>query len=174
MKINKLLLSLVLVTSASVSANEGMSFSLSSGAPFFLNPEVSYSSKHSETRYYGNLKLGLDNGASLGFETSISESNQHALGAFIGSIGVHDGEDDCLDEQDDPNSLGEGLGQIIGCSLVDVFDWERVDGVGVTYSYNFNTLNQSSWFVRLEAGYGKGAESDRDLSSGALLIGYRF
>lgn len=174
MKIRKPILSLALIACSPLSAKDGMSFNLSSGAPFFLTPEVSYASKHSQTRYYGNLKLGLDDGASLGFETVISESNKHAVGAFIGTIGVHDGEDDCLDEQDDPNSLGEGLGQIIGCSLVDVFDWERVDGIGLTYSYNFNELNQSSWFVRLEAGYGKGAESDRDLSSGALLIGYRF
>lgn len=168
------LLSLALLTSATASANEDVKFSLSTGAPFLINAELSYKPQDSQVRYYGVLKSGSffsDDGFAIGFETPFSNNNKHAFGAYFGSIGVVPGGDVCKETENSDTPLAES----IACILVAAaFDWERVDGIGVSYSYNFNELHNDSWFVRLEAGYGKGNESNNDDVTGGLLFGYRF
>ena len=110
--------------------------------------------------------MGLDYGGAIGFETPFSMNKKHSFGAFIGSVGVRDGETSCDDEDD--------LGGVIGCALADAFDWERVDGFGVTYSYHFDQFNGKGMYTRFEIGRGKGDESDRSLTTGSFLIGYQF
>ncbi len=155
-----------LLLSGSVLAEENWSTSISTGLPFFLTPELSYQANNSDIRYYANLKIGLDNGAAIGFETPFSTNKKHSFGAFFGSVGVHDGDTDCRDNDD--------LGSAIGCALADAFDWERVDGIGISYRYSFNQFNAEGMYTRFEVGYGKGDESNRDLTSGSFLIGYQF
>lgn len=165
---NRMLLTVALTLFSHASlAQDDWSFSLASGLPFFVTPEVSYQPAESEFRYYASFKGGLDNGGTIGFETAFSDNKKHAYGAFIGSVGVRDGEDDCDPDEVNPFAT-------IFCALGDAFDWERVDGVGVSYSYHFNEFGQAGWFTRLEAGYGKGSESERNLASGSISFGYRF
>ena len=159
------LISGLLLPFASVAENE-WSVGLLTGVPFYLTPEVSYQSQVSEVRYYANLKLGLDSGGAVGFETPFSANKKHALGAFIGSVGIRDDDNDCPDDDDVIAALA--------CSLGNIFDYERVDGIGVSYSYNFNKLNNRGWYTRFELGYGKGEESNRNLTSGSFFIGYQF
>lgn len=165
---NRMLLTAAFTLFSNVSlAQDDWSFSLSSGLPFFVTPEVSYQPQGSEFRYYANFKGGLDEGGAIGFETAFSNNKKHAYGAFIGSVGVRNGEDDC--DPDETNPIAS-----IFCTFGEAFDWERVDGLGVSYSYNFNGFAEAGWFTRLEAGYGKGAESERSLASGSVSFGYRF
>lgn len=158
--------------SAPVVAQEEWNFALSTGAPFFVTPEVSYQPTNSDIRYYGNIKLGLDNGGAIGFDMPVSENNKHALGLFVGSVGVRDGETECSNKN--PSNLGEVLGHTIGCALADALDWERVDGIGMSYQYGFNQSGKDGWFTRVELGYGKGADSDRNLTAASILLGYQF
>lgn len=172
MKINSVLLALTALASTAASADDDISFALSTGVPFFVTPEMSYQSQDSETRYYANLKLGLDNGASLGFETPVSENKKHMLGAFIGSVGVRDGDTEC--DQEPSSSLGETLGNIIGCSLAATFDWETVNGIGASYRYDFSGEVNQGWYTRLELGYGKARESKKNTAVGGFVVGYQF
>lgn len=147
-------------------SNDAWSWSMSSGVPFFATPEVSYQTAGSDVRYYGNVKLGVSSGMAVGVERAFTSNKRHAVGAFIGSVGVRDGDSHCSTESD--------LDETLGCIIADIFDWERVDGVGVSYSYNGAGLGSKNWYTRIELGYGKGEESKRNLASGAIIVGYQF
>lgn len=158
--------------SATSNAEEGWKFRMSSGVPHFITPEASYYDAESGRRYYGNIKIGADNGASVGVDFPVSANQKHSMGFVLGSVGVRDGDTVCREE--DPNNLGEVLGSIIGCGIAGAFDWENVNGVGVSYSYNFNKFGQSGWYTRFEYGYGKGQDTDRNLGAGSFFVGYEF
>lgn len=166
MKTRMLCLVSGLLLSSSVAAKSSWSAGLLTGVPFYLTPEVSYQATNSDTRYYGSIKLGFDSGAAIGFERPFSANKKHAFGAFVGTLGIRDGDDDCTHDGDIIDALA--------CSIANVFDYERVDGIGLSYSYNFNQLNESGWYTRFEIGHGKGEESERNLTSGSFFIGYQF
>jgi hypothetical protein len=159
-------ISLILSTISFTShANDDYHFSLGTGVPFLLTAELSTYSQDNQKRYYANAKGSFAAGAALGFEASVSENNKHAMGAFIGTVGISDGEDCPV-----TNSFSNDF----ACAIAHIFDWETVNGLGVTYSYNFNTLQKRGWKLRFEAGYGKGHKSKENSMAGNVYLGYQF
>ena len=162
----------ITLISTEVEADQGWTFRMSTGVPHFLTPEASYYDTETGRRYYGNAKVGVASGASFGVDFPVSDNNKHVMGFVLGTVGVRDGDYQCPD--DEPGNIGESFGFAFGCGLAAAFDWERVDGVGVSYSYNFSEFGKSGWYSRFEIGYGKGADSKRNLAAGSILIGYEF
>jgi len=147
-------------------------FTLGVGAPFFVVPEVSIASEDEKKRWFVNYKMGLDDGFSLGYEQGIDSDSNHALGAFIGALGVQDKNSACPNEKS--GDLAENLGSAIGCTLLIVFDEETTNGLGLSYSYNFNGLNQSGMRLRFELGYGEGSISHEKRVDGGFVVSYQF
>lgn len=147
-------------------ADDELDFSLSIGVPYVAGAELSYTPTGGNYRYYINGKFSIDSGASIGAERAISDNRKHAIGGLIGAVGLVDG-DGCDEE---PSSIGG----IIGCAFVEAFDWETVNGIGATYSYNFSGLENDGWRIRLEGGYGEGRITSEKRWTGGLSISYQF
>lgn len=163
-KIPPILAFLVLFT-GTAHADKKLDFSLGAGFPFAI-AELSYIPDESDYRYYMNVKYSIESGAAIGVEHTILDDRKHAIGGLIGTIGLAKGNG--CDEE--PSSIGEA----IGCGIVTAFDWEVINGIGVTYSYNFTGLQNNGWHIRFEGGYGKGSESTEKKWSSDILISYQF
>ena len=74
-KITHTVVSLLLLGPTFASAND-ISFSIGGGYPYFVIPEVSVASADLSQRWYGNYKIGLDDGFAVGFEQAISDVNR--------------------------------------------------------------------------------------------------
>ncbi|REL28976.1 hypothetical protein DXX93_15485 [Thalassotalea euphylliae] len=148
-------------------------FSLGTGYPYFIIPEVSFPINNARQRLYANYKIGLDDGFSVGFEHSLTTDNTHAIGILAGAIGARDDERPCPNTADNDSSSAS-LGEAIACGLLEVFDDETTNGVGLSYSYNHNGLNHSGFRIRFELGYGKGKDSDESRADAGIILSYQF
>lgn len=144
-------------------------FTIGGGLPFLVIPEISIASENNEQRWFANYKMGLDDGFSFGFEQGIDIENKHALGIFIGALGVKDDNRPCLQRTDKNDPLKE-----LGCAIFSVFDEETTNGLGLSYSYNFSGLNHSGMRIRFELGYGEGADSQEKRVDGGFSFSYQF
>ncbi|REL32171.1 hypothetical protein [Thalassotalea euphylliae] len=164
----------LLATHISVTSHaEDIDFSLGTGYPYLVIPEVSYSASGGQQRLYANYKLGLDDGFAIGFEHGLDSANQHAIGLLVGAIGAQDDKRPCPNN-DDENGIAEGLASVIACSIVEIFDHETTNGIGLSYSYNHHGLNNSGFRIRFEAGYGEGVDSKEKRFDGAVVLSYQF
>ncbi|TRY33314.1 hypothetical protein [Aliiglaciecola sp. M165] len=159
----KLLLTGILLTAAQLSVANTLSFSLGTGYPFFVVPEVSLSSADNSRRWHLNYKAGLDDGFTIGVEQVMFDSQQHAMGAVIGAIGIREEDTPC---DDIPSN--------VGCIVATIFDEETVNGAAISYGYYFNGLNSSGWHVKFEAGYGEGSQSKEKRASASIRLSYQF
>ena len=170
-KITAGLVSLLSFTPISSNATD-FNMSIGGGYPFFFVPEVSVTTKDNEQRWYLNYKASLDHGISAGFEHSVSDNNKHAIGVVLGAIGLQDDPRQC--ESDEKDNLTSSFAKIFGCALAESFDEEVVNGLGISYSYNFNGLSNSGVQIRAELGYGEGRNSGEKNTRGGLIISYQF
>lgn len=170
---NKSILSAgLLFLSLATNHASAVDFSIGGGWPFLVVPEVSIASDDTTQRGYINYKMGLDDGFALGFEQGLDQENHHAIGAFVGALGVQDKNTACPEEQSD--DLVESLGSVFGCSLLIIFDEETTNGLGLSYSYNANGLNNAGLRIRFELGYGEGSSSHEKRVDGGFVISYQF
>jgi hypothetical protein len=151
---------------------EEVSFSIGGGYPFFVVPEVSLASNEGEQRWFANYKMGLDDGFSIGFEQGIDD-NKHAVGVVAGALGVQDNNRSCSNNDLDEN-IGSEVGNQIGCAIAKAFNDKTTNGVGLSYSYNFNGLNNVGMRIRVEFGYGKASDSNEKRTDGGITISYQF
>lgn len=171
-----LFLSALSFVSSSATAVE---FSIGGGYPFFLIPEVSYTD--SNIKWYANLKMELDGGGpSIGFEKRLSLSN-HAVGMVIGTIGMQDLPKNKW-ESEVPLSSNENIDSQIP-DKIDITDWdwnfdieteETVVGIGVSYSYALSPLDDSTWYLRFESGYGQGRDTHKKAVKHSINLSYQF
>jgi len=147
-------------------------FTLGGGIPFLVVPEVSLASEDEKQRWFINYKMGLDDGFSFGVEHGLGLDNKHAVGVLVGALGVKNNDDVCKDEKSD--DIAENLGNAISCGLLIIFSEETTNGLGLSYSYNFNGLNQSGMRLRFELGYGEGSTSHEKRIDGGFVISYQF
>ena len=147
MKIKILLLTLS-IASCSTFAND-VSFSIGGGYPYLVIPEVSLSANDDTQRWYANYKLGLDDGFSAGFEQAVSDNKKHAFGALVGAIGARDTDQEC---ESSTNDVATDFANTLGCVIGGIFDEETTNGIGLTYSYNFNGLNSAGFRLELDVG----------------------
>lgn len=159
---NLLITGSLLIPSQLSLANE-LSFTLGSGYPFFVVPEVSLASADNTQRWHINYKAGLEDGFTLGYEQAVFANKHHALGAVVGAIGIHDQDTSCDTEQ----SFGS-------CIVSIIFDEETVNGAAFTYGYYFSGLNSSGWHLKFEAGYGEGSQSKQKRASASIRLSYQF
>ena len=168
----------IIATMPFMSHSADVSYSIGAGIPFFLVPEISLASSDGSQRWYANYKLSLDDGFSIGFEQSVSDNNKHAIGLLIGALGIQDDDRPCHADKKSDNDLADGVIDVIACSVVDVLnevlDEETVNGLGVSYSYNFSGLNQAGMRIRMELGYGEGTNSNEKNASGGINFSYQF
>lgn len=142
-------------------------FTFGSGYPYLFVAEVSVASNENQQRWFANYKLGFDDGFSLGVEHGLGEEKKHAIGLFVGALGVSDA--DSCEVNNDP------FGAVtLGCAFVEIFDDETTNGVGLSYTFNFNGLNNPGGRIRLEYGYGEGVDSGKERSDGNLTYSYQF
>lgn len=146
---------LALALALPVNSAFGLELSVGGGWPFLAVPEISGSPWSSGNRLFANIKIGQDQGFSAGFEQSIGKSNKHALGFIVGSIGVQNDNRNCR------------------CFRL-LKDRETTEGYGLTYSYNFNGLNEKGIRLRLEAGHGEGSDSKEKRNDGSVILSYQF
>lgn len=169
---------LTLCLMSALSQAQEVSFSIGGGLPFLLTPEVSYASPASGSRWYANYKMGLDDGFSAGYEKALDRDNKHALGIVVGAFAVRDDDRPCevADNNEDnlASQIGFEIGSALGCALSKAFDDETINGIGLTYSYQFNGLNEAGWRVRFELGHGEGARSKENSTSGGFIASYQF
>ena len=149
-----------------VKAND-IDFTVGSGYPFLLIIEGSIATSERQQRWFGNYKSGFDDGFSLGFEQGLGIENKHAIGLFVGALGVSD-PDSCSNE-DDEFSVAS-----LSCVIDEIYDDETTNGVGVSYSYYFNGLNNQGARIRFELGYGEGADSGDERSDGGIITSFQF
>ncbi len=157
-----LLCSLLLLFTAPTLAKD-LNFSMGGGYPFIAVPEVSITNTEQSSRLHLNYKAGLDDGFSLGFEQAISKNNKHAVGVFIGAIGIHE-----------ENSPCSAQAQAVDCLIDRLFDEEVTNGLGLSYGYYFGAINNQGWHLKLEAGYGEGQKSKVKRSDASIRISYQF
>lgn len=141
-------------------------YSIGGGFPYLLSAEVAYVTKAGKRRWYGNYKAIFDPGFALGMESSVSADNKHAVGVYLGAVGLKKGDGCGNEERDD-------LLTAVVCAGADVFDWETLHGLGATYSYSFNTLSRSGWKVGAGLGYGW-SSNEIDGVTGQLGFSYQF
>jgi len=162
----------LLIPSQANATDNDVSFTLGTGFPYLGNLEVSMPAFEGNQRWFANYKVGVDDGFSLGFEHALDDDKHHAIGVMYGALGVINDDSDCPDSEKDN---GESFfGVVIGCALAAAFDWETVNGVGLSYSYNVNGLNNIGWRFRIEGGSGKGIESKKTSSSASFIASYQF
>jgi|TARA_B110000090_G_C13313201_1_gene420465 hypothetical protein len=169
MQFNKLSLAIILFITFhhSISKAEGFDFSLGTGYPYLLVPEVSIKPEKSEIRWFANFKLGFGGPAiSLGIEKPISENKKHSVGFLIGGIGQSDDKTPC-------KQIYEGQCLLAGGFSFD-FDLENTNGVAAMYTYNSDGLNNSGWRYSIILGYGEGEDSGDSKTDGSVNISYQF
>ena len=149
-----------------VKAND-IDLTTGSGYPFLLIAEASIATGDRQQRWFGNYKIGFDDGFSLGFEQGLGAENKHAIGLFVGALGVSD-PDSCSNEDDEFAVVS------LGCIIEEIYDDETTNGVGVSYSYNFNGLNNRGARIRFELGYGEGVDSGEERSDGGIIVSFQF
>lgn len=171
-KITHTVVSLLLLGPTFASAND-ISFSIGGGYPYFVIPEVSVASADLSQRWYGNYKIGLDDGFSAGFEQAISDNNKHAIGLLVGALGNREVDTQC-DESQNSDELTVAFANTIGCALAEAFDEETTNGIGLSYSYIFSGLNQDGWRLRFELGYGEASSDDDKRVDGGINLSYEF
>lgn len=177
----KILLSTAILSTLSfclpAKAND-VGFSVGSGYPYFGSLELSLPADDGKQRWFANYKMGLDDGFSLGFEQGYGNGLNHAFGGLVGAVGVYKGDDNCrvkdTSDGDLVEFISDSFAQSFGCALSAAFDDETLNGVGVSYSYYFNGLNNSGWRLRLEAGYGKASDSGEKRGTGGMIVSYQF
>ncbi|ATD09916.1 MULTISPECIES: hypothetical protein [Pseudoalteromonas] len=157
-------ISALLISTASVA--NSVDFSAGTGYPFFGQIELSLPQADSNSRWYGNYLIGLDDGFSVGYEKAVSDNNKHAIGVVLGALGARDAGPVC--EDDDNITCG------IFEPIIDLFDSETTNGIGVSYSYYFTSINQPGWRVKLVAGYGESDRHNVDRADGSLIFSYQF
>lgn len=158
------LVSLVAVLPKITLANDVV-YSIGTGFPYLLSAEIAYITNAGKRRWYGSYKTGTDSGSSFGMESSVTKDNKHSLGVFWGAVGLKKGES-CKPEEE--STLTEVL-----CTLADTFNWESLDGPGITYSYRSNTMSQRGYKIGIGLGYG---ESRNDVKgvTGQVSFSYQF
>jgi len=160
--------SLFVANSAHANDND-FSFTLGTGFPYVGSAEVSMAAGEGKQRWFGHYKVGPDDdGFAVGFEQALDSDNNHAVGVMYGALGLKNDDSDC------PSDTDLSFSGALGCALSAAFDWETVNGLGVSYSYYFNGLNEAGWRVRLEAGKGKGRNTDKSYTSGNMIVSYQF
>jgi len=148
-------------------------FSIGGGYPFLVVPEISFASNDGDQRWFTNYKMGLDDGFSVGLDQRIGDDNKHAVGVIIGALGVRDDKRPC-NNGDSVEDIGSAVGNVLGCAFAEAFDEETTNGVGLSYSYNFNGLNNKGIRIRFEFGYGKANDSKDKRTDGGITISYQF
>lgn len=170
---NVLWASVLLLSSLSLSSQANtVDFTIGGGLPFFVVPEFSFASDDEKKRYFVNYKMGLDDGFSFGFEQGMDSKNKHALGVFVGALGVRDADMPCSYVKSD--DAVENFGKALACSFAKIYDEETTNGVGLSYSYNFKGLNHSGMRIRFELGYGEGSNSHKKRVDGGVVVSYQF
>ncbi|GEK09640.1 hypothetical protein [Pseudoalteromonas peptidolytica] len=141
-------------------------FSVGTGYPFFGQLEVSVPQAQNQSKWYGSYRIGLDDGLLLGYERAVSANNKHAVGVVAGALGARDVGPAC--EEDDDVVCG------IFEPIINLFDDETTNGVGLSYSYYFSSINQRGWHVKFIAGYGESSDSNKKRADGSVAISYQF
>ncbi|RZG00592.1 hypothetical protein EXT48_18365 [Pseudoalteromonas sp. CO348] len=157
-------LSALLVSTSSIA--NSVDFSVGTGYPFFGQVELAFPQTDSNSRWYGNYLIGLDDGFSIGYEKAVSDNNKHAIGVVLGALGARDAGPACEDDDDVTCGIFE--------PIFDLFDDETTNGAGLSYSYHFSGINQSGWSVKLVAGYGESGESHKKRADGSFIVSYQF
>jgi hypothetical protein len=152
---------------------KGVDFSIGGGYPFFVVPEVSFASSAGDQRWFANYKIGLDDGFSVGFDQGVGADNKHVIGGVIGALGTRDDKRPC-GNGDSVEDIGSVIGNAIGCAFSKAFDEETTNGIGLSYSYHFNGLNNVGMRIRFELGYGEAADSNEKRADGGVIISYQF
>jgi hypothetical protein len=142
---------------------EDVDFSFGGGYPFIVVSEISIASEEKAQRWHANYKVGLDDGFTLGVEQSFSHNDKHSIGVIVGALGIKKENHRCQEQ-----------GSNLDCILSDIFDEETTVGLGLTYGYYFNRINATGWFLKVEAGYGEGKESDEKHADASVRISYQF
>lgn len=133
-------------------------FSLGTGYPFFIIPQVSLLDE--DKKYYLNYKIGLDDGFTVGVDWL---NGHHSYGVFAGAIGARDAEVEC-----NPDSFSCNLSNFF------IFDDKTTQGIGLAYEYRFNGQAHKGWAVRFEAGYGEESRTDERRADGNIQVLYHF
>ncbi|NKC21504.1 hypothetical protein [Pseudoalteromonas galatheae] len=154
-----------LVASTTTIANS-VDFSVGTGYPFFGQVELSLPQTDSNSRWYGNYLIGLDDGFSIGYERAVSDNNKHAVGLVLGALGARDAGPTCEDDDDITCGIFE--------PIIDLFDEETTNGAGLSYSYHFSGINQSGWSIKLVGGYGESSDYHKKRVDGSLIVSYQF
>lgn len=157
---------------------KAVDLSIGGGYPFFVIPEMSIATDDAQRRWFANYKMGLDDGFSIGVEQGLDEKNTHAVGMMIGALGVRDDKRPCPAQNNNSGDVLEEIGNTfahtLGCAIGEAFDDKSTDGIGVSYSYNFNGLNNAGMRIRVELGYGKASGSDEKRADGGIVFSYQF
>ncbi|NRA72694.1 MAG: hypothetical protein HRU24_16930 [Gammaproteobacteria bacterium] len=172
-KFNKLCATLLFICPAVASANN-IDFTLGSGLPYVAIVEASVASNNNTQRWFGNYKIGLDDGFSIGVEQAFGQGDNHAAGLIIGAFGVQTDPRPCEKSSESTDSLTNALTNALGCVISLGFSEESTEGVALSYSYHFSGINQKGWKIRLEAGYGKGSRSGEKRGDGSFIVAYQF
>jgi len=163
------------------SSAKAVDFSIGGGYPFFIIPEVSYLDKDTNIKWYANLKIELDGGGpSIGFEKRLSLPN-HAVGMLFGAIGMQDLPKNKW-ESEVPSNSNESIDiqipekvDMTGWNLdIDIKTEETLVGLAASYSYSLTPLKDSTWYIRVESGYGQGRDTHKKAVKHSINLSYQF
>jgi len=177
MKLLKHFITSALILSSYTVGAASVDFTLATGFPFVAVVEGSMPSDNNNRRWFANYKVGFNDGFSAGVEQVVGQGNTHAVGVVVGALGLKSKKRACHNSGETNGDLASGVGEVVGqvfCAIGSAFNYETTDGLGLSYSYHFNGLNNSGWRIRLEGGYGKGSSSDKKRSDGSVMISYQF
>lgn len=96
---------------------------------------------------------------------------KHAFGVLVGAIGARDTDQEC---ESSTNDVATDFANTLGCVIGGIFDEETTNGIGLTYSYNFNELNSAGFRLELDVGYGKASDSNEKRADGGISVSYEF
>lgn len=149
-------------------------FSIGTGYPYFGSLELSLPADKGQQRWFANYKMGFDDGFSLGFEQSYGKGLNHAFGGLVGAVGVY--KDGGCDDSPTSNtdSSSDAFRKTLACGIGTIFDDHTLNGLGVSYSYYVNGINQSGWRFKFEAGYGKASTINEKRATGGFIASYQF
>ncbi|MFT6529309.1 MAG: hypothetical protein ACJAZB_000952 [Psychrosphaera sp.] len=142
--------------------------SLGFGTPYFLLTEVS-TVISDDYRAYVNFKMGLDNGVSIGLEKAVI-NDSHLIGLFAGSVGTQ--APDCY-ENETYTDFDGALSDVVKCAF-GVIAQKTLNGVGVSYSYANNGINNSGFIIKFDLGTGTNSYTDGYQSSAGIALMYSF
>lgn len=142
--------------------------SLGFGAPYFLVTEIS-TVISDDYRAYINYKMGLDNGVSIGLEKAVI-NNSHLIGLFAGAVGTK--APDC-NQNDTYTDFDDVIGDVVKCAF-GVITQKTLNGVGVSYSYANNGINNSGFIIKFDVGTGTNSYTDSYQSTAGIALMYSF